>query len=131
MKKAIKKITASILATATMAIGAVNMNASAYGGCINHNLNNETVTTCIDVSKSVGYASTTCNAESCSFISVYLICYHASTGFKSGYDNRTRGTVSMHVYPDTGKVFLNGSSTHNAVVNTELGTYNMSASAGI
>lgn len=131
MKKSLMKITASILATATMVVNAVSMNASAYGGCTNHIFNGETVTTCIDVSKSVGYASTTCNAESCSFISVYLICYHASTGFKSGYDSSTRGTVSMYVYPDTGKVFLNGNSTHRVIVDYDLGTYNMSASAGI
>ena len=131
MKKALKKITTSILATATMAVSAVSMNASAYGGCQTFYVNGAPVIACIDITKSVGYASTECNSSNCSYVSVELTCFHSSSGYKNDWAYAGNGKVEVYLYPDSGKQFSRGESEHAATVDSHYGSIRKSASAGI
>ena len=131
MKKTLKRITASILATATMAVGTVGICASAAGGWGTFTVNGVTVNKYIDVSKTAAGAISSCSASSCSYLYVSITAYHASTGSKFADDYVTRGYVSVSVTPDNGKIFSHGSSYHYAIINNVGGGSSMSASAGI
>lgn len=131
MKKTIKKIAASIMAATTLAIGMSSMSTSAAGGWGSFTVNDVTISKYIDVSKTAAGAISSCSASSCSYLYVSITAYHASTGSKFADDYVTRGSVSVSVTPDNGKIFSHGSSYHYAIINNVGGGSSMSASAGI
>ena len=129
MKNTFKKIAASIMAVASLAISATGVIASAaearYGGSGTFYVNGTAVTKYIDGYKTTAAGSTTCNPEYCSSVSVSVTGNYAEGGSKSDYYAATRGTVSVGFGAESGKSFNKISSSHSATIGTTTGSEDM------
>lgn len=80
MKKTFKKIAASVMAVATLAIGAVGMTASAYSPTITRSFGSGATAT-LYADSSYAYGTTTCSGKDCTV----SVTYHGTTKTGSGY----------------------------------------------
>lgn len=105
------------MAVATMAVSAVGMSASAYGGTSYFTVNGVSIEKYIDGARTAGGGHTKCNSLSCSNVHIKVIGTYASTGSKSDEFNQTRGTASVGIGADSGKIFKQVNTEHKATIN--------------
>lgn len=125
MKKMFKRSLAAVMAVASLAVGVVGMNASAYGGTGTFSVNGVSVTKSIDCSKTLAGSSTQCDKKSCSYVYVSMTATYASTGSEFDYFSATRGKASVNITPDSGKTFSKGDSYHSATIDGVSGSDTM------
>lgn len=130
MKKIFKKITASAMAVTALAVNMIGMGASAYGGSGSFTVNGTSVSRSIDGTRTVVYATTSCNSQNCSNVYVSVTGTYASTGSKSDSFSMTRGTAEVTVKAENNKIFSKGNSYHQATINKVTGGDSMSVYIG-
>lgn len=80
MKKTFKKIAASVMAAATLAVGTVGMTASAYSPTITKSFGSGATAT-LYADGSFAYGTTSCSGKDCTV----SVTYHGTTKYGSGY----------------------------------------------
>lgn len=133
MKKTFKKLTATLMAVASLAVGVTGIGANAanrenspnYGGSSTFNVGGISVTKYIDGYKSTAAGSTTCNSSYCTHVYVSVTGHYSAGGTKNDYFSATRGKASVGFGAESGS-FKTVTSYHSA--NVTIGTTTSSGS---
>ena len=107
MKKTFKKIAASVMAAATLAVGSVGMTASAYSPTITKSFGSGATAT-LYADGSQGTASTSKSGVDCSVTLTYN--GQSKPGYGYGYASayiKGSGSVSAHSYHSAGSYSIN------------------------